>query len=123
MPNVPALHEAEQLTQDISAAMVKLYGEVYGRGDTTAETYINGDVVVCILQDILTSSEQTLVASGAGQQVIDGRVAFQAEREDAFTAAVERITMRTVVAFLSANQTSPGIASEMFFLEPATAPR
>ena len=106
------------LVHAISAAIVKLYGEVYGHDRTTASTYINDDVVVCILQDILTTSEQELVAAGDRSEVIDGRVAFQADREDAFSAAVERLTLRRVVAFLSGNQTSPGIACEMFFLAP-----
>lgn len=55
MPDVPALPEAEQMTRDISAAMIKLYGEVYGRGHTSAEIYINCNVVVCIVQDIPTA--------------------------------------------------------------------
>jgi uncharacterized protein YbcI len=98
--------------------MVTLYGEVYGHDRTTASTYINDNVVVCIMEDILTSSEKELIATGSGSEVIDGRVAFQAAREDEFSAAVERLTSRRVVAFMSANQTSPGIACEMFFLEP-----
>jgi uncharacterized protein YbcI len=101
--------------------MVSLYAEVYGHDRTTASTYINDDVVVCILQDILSSGEQELVAAGAASEVIDGRVAFQADREDEFSAAVERLTLRRVVAFLSANQASPGIACEMFFLAPIEA--
>lgn len=111
----------EELTRKISAAMVALYAEVYGHGRTTATTYINDDVVVCILEDILSCSEQELVAAGGASEVIDGRVAFQADREDAFSAAVERVTQRRVVAFLSANQSSPDIACELFFLEPAGA--
>ena len=49
--------------------------------------------------------------------VIDGRVAFQTDTQDEFTAAVERLTYRTVTAFLSANQTTPGVACELFFLD------
>ena len=118
--NVPS-PGGEAVTVAISAAMVSLYGEVYGHDRTTASTYINDDVVVCILEDILTGAEQALVAAGAASEVMDGRVAFQADREDAFSAAVERLTLRRVVAFLSANQTSPGIACEMFFLAPVEA--
>jgi uncharacterized protein YbcI len=121
MPDVRALLGGEGLTGAISAAMVTLYGEVYGHNRTTASTYINDNVVVCILEDILTRSEQEQVAAGGASEVIDGRVAFQADREDAFSAAVERLTLRRVVAFMSANQTSPGIACEMFFLEPIEA--
>jgi uncharacterized protein YbcI len=121
MPDVRALLRGEDLTGAISAAMVTLYGEVYGHDRTTASTYINDNVVVCILEDILTFSEQDLIAAGGASEVIDGRVAFQADREDAFSAAVERLTLRRVVAFMSANQTSPGIACEMFFLDPIKA--
>jgi uncharacterized protein YbcI len=123
MPDVRALLRGEDLTDAISAAMVTLYAEVYGHDRTTASTYINDNVVVCILEGILTSSEQDMVAAGSASEVIDGRVAFQADREDDFSAAVERLTLRRVVAFMSANQTSPGIACEMFFLAPIeTAP-
>lgn len=118
MPDGCALPGGAPLTQAISAAMVTLYAEVYGHDRTTASTYINDNVVVCILEHILTCSEQELVAAGGASEVIDGRVAFQADREDDFSAAVERLTLRRVVAFMSANQTSPGIACEMFFLAP-----
>lgn len=123
MPDVRALPGGEVLTRAISAAMVTLYAEVYGHDRTTASTYINDNVVVCILEDILTSSEQALVAAGGASEVIDGRVAFQADREDDFSAAVERLTLRRVVAFMSANQTAPGIACEMFFLDPIETAR
>ncbi len=113
-----SLPGVDGLTGEISAAMVTLYEEVYGHDRTTASTYINDNVVVCILEDILTTSEEQLVADGSGVEVIEGRVAFQAAREDEFSAAVERLTRRKVVAFMSANQTLPGIACEMFFLEP-----
>src|ERR1700683_1195879 len=111
MPDVPALPGGEQLTRAISAAMVKLYGEVYGRGQTTASTYINDNVVVCILEDILTSPERKLVADGAGKEVIEARVAFQADRADAFTAAVEALTLRPVVGFMSATRPPPPSAA------------
>ena len=45
------------LTRAISAAIVGLYAEFYGHDRTTASTYINDNVVVCILEGILTSSE------------------------------------------------------------------
>jgi uncharacterized protein YbcI len=113
-----SLPGGDGLTRAISAAMVTLYEEVYGHDRTTASTYINDNVVVCILEDILTTKEERLVADGGATEVIEGRVAFQAAREDEFSAAVERLTRRRVVAFMSANQTLPGIACEMFFLEP-----
>lgn len=117
MTGADTRHELS-LNDAISAAIVELYGRVYGHDRTIANTYINGDVVVCILERILTTEETRLVAEGADREVIDARVAFQTDTQDEFTAAVERLTRRRVVAFMSANQTSPGMASELFFLEP-----
>ena len=108
-----------ELTDAISAAMVELYADFYDHRRTTATTYINDRIVLCVLENILTEREDDLVAAGERAEVIDGRVAFQTETEDEFTAVIERLTHRHVVAFLSANQTAPGVACELFFLDAA----
>ena len=108
----------EALTDAISASMVELYATHYGHDRTTGTTYINDNVVVCVLEDILSRDESSMVDEGAGSEVIDGRVAFQENMQDEFTAEIERLTARRVTAFMSANQTTPGIACELFFLEP-----
>ena len=110
------------LTEAISAALVELYAEFYDHDRTTATTYINDNVVVCVLEDILSTGESRQIADGDGSDVIDGRIAFQEGAQDEFTAAIERLTGRAVTAFLSANQTSPGVACELFFLEAPPAP-
>lgn len=107
------------LTEAISAVIVGLYARYYGHDRTTATTYINDDIVLCVLESILSDGEHALIADGARGQVIDGRVAFQTDTEDEFTAAIERLTRGRVVAFMSANETTPGVACELFFLEAA----
>jgi uncharacterized protein YbcI len=116
MIGAPDRDEVE-LTEAISAAIVDLYATFYGHDRTTATTYLNGKIVLCVLESILTKEEDVLVAAGSRGAVIDGRVAFQTETQDEFTSAVERLTDRTVTAFLSANQTTPGVACELFFLD------
>ncbi|MEO6497200.1 MAG: Na-translocating system protein MpsC family protein [Solirubrobacteraceae bacterium] len=111
--------QATVLTGAISEAVLDLYSTVYGHQRTTATTYINDEVVVCVLENMLTADEQAPVADGGKAEVIDGRVAFQTNTEDEFTAAIEGLTHRKVVAFLSANQTAPGMACELFFLDAA----
>lgn len=108
-----------KLTQAISAAMVELYAAFYDHDRTTTMTYLNDNIVVRVLENILTSDEATLVADGAQGEVIDGRVACQSDTEDAFTAAIPRMIHRRVVAFMSANQTTPGVACELRFLDAA----
>jgi uncharacterized protein YbcI len=102
--------------------MVDLYARFYGHDRTTGTTYINDNVVLCLLEDILSTDESSLVAAGRDSEVIDDRVSFQKGMQDEFTAEIERLTGRRVTAFLSANQTTPGVACELFFLElPPTA--
>ncbi len=97
--------------------MVAMYARCYGHDRTTGKTYINDNVVVCLLEDILSTGEHSLVALGRDKEVIDDRVAFQENMEDEFTAEIERLTGRRVTAFLSANQTTPAMACELFFLD------
>lgn len=106
-----------RLTRSISDAIAELYAAFYGHDRATATTYINDKVVVCVLESILTADEDAKIANGERGAVIDGRVAFQTDTQDEFTAAVERLTHRRVTAFLSANQTTPGVACELFFLD------
>ena len=114
---MPQPTEDSHLTRSISDAIVALYAAFYGHDRATATTYINDNVVVCVLESILTADEDRKIANGERGEVIDGRVAFQTDTEDEFTAAIERLTHRRVTAFLSANQTAPGVACELFFLD------
>ena len=107
------------LMQAISGEIAALYARAYGHHRTTATTYINDRVVLCVLEKILTDHETGLIDAGSSSTVIDGRVAFQTDTEDEFTEAIERLTHRRVVAFMSANQTLPGVAAELFFLDAA----
>lgn len=116
-----ALVEAEALTTAISAAIAGLYRDFNGHDRATATTYVNDNVVLCVLEDVPTTEESRLVAFGSQQDVIDGRAAFQTGAQDAFTSAIENLTARRVAAFMSATQTTPGCACELFFLERANA--
>jgi hypothetical protein len=113
--SVAAADQADPvLNRAISDAMVELYATFYQHDRTTATTYI-----VCVLENIPTAGEDTLIVEGARGEVIDGRVAFQTDSEDEFTTAIERLTHRHETAFLRANQTMPGVACELFFLDAA----
>jgi hypothetical protein len=76
-----------ELTEAISAAMVEHYAQVYDHDRTTATTYTNDKIVVCVLENILTESEGPLIAQGAPDEVIDATVVFQTNTQDEFTAA------------------------------------
>ncbi|HEX8648696.1 MAG TPA: hypothetical protein VF715_17505 [Thermoleophilaceae bacterium] len=78
---------------------------------------LGGPSLTTAISAAMVELQAQQISDGASDDVIDGRVAFQKQTEDEFTAAIERLTGRPVTAFLSANQTTPGVACELFFLE------
>jgi uncharacterized protein YbcI len=107
-----------QLTR-ITRAMVAIYKEQFGRGPRSAHShYAGSDSIVCFLEGSLTPVERTLAVIGEDQQLRDIRGLFQHAAEDSFRSAIEAITGRTVVAFISGIDTKADISSEIFLLEP-----
>lgn len=108
------------MTAEISNRIVHLMRETTGRGPTRARTYYGDDLVVCVVQDTLTPGERVLVDHGEGDAVLALRHRWQqVMREDA-VAAVEEITGRGVIAFMSDNHVDPDVATETFILAPRT---
>jgi uncharacterized protein YbcI len=89
-----------------------------GRGPTRARTSISGDTVVVTLRDSLTKAERTLAGRGQAVEVLAMRRAFQDTMREDLIAAVERLTCRSVEAFLSDNIHEPDVAVEIFLLVP-----
>jgi len=101
----------------ISNAIVQIFAECYGRGPTKAKTYLVDNYVFCVLEDILTTVEQTLVGNGKEKLVREVRLTFQEEVADRFTSAVEEIMGRRVVTYHSQVVFHPPMAFEVFVLE------
>jgi uncharacterized protein YbcI len=114
--------EGHSVQMAISNAMVKLYKEQFGRGPTRARTNFAGpDAILCTLEDSLTPAERNLAAMGEHQRLRDVRLFFQHATEDHFRQTIEGITGRKVVAFVSGMDVRGDVASEVFYLEPATS--
>jgi uncharacterized protein YbcI len=108
---------AKDLRQAISDAVVRVSADFIGRGPTRAKTYVNGDVVFCIMHDTLTRGERSLVADGDGESVRQMRRRFQDAMRRQLCAAVEGLTDRKVVSFLSDNDIEAETAIEVFILD------
>jgi uncharacterized protein YbcI len=101
----------------ISTRIVGLLREHYGRGPSRAKTYAMDDCIVCVLRNGFTAHERTIVESGNHGRVIEMRQDFQRLMENRYREAVEAITGRRVVAFLSQAHLEPDITLEIFFLD------
>jgi uncharacterized protein YbcI len=117
MPTEAAQH-ARQATA-IGNAITRLHREHYGRGATITRTFFQRNYVVSFLEDNYTPVERTLLEAGRQEDVKHTRQVFQTAMKQRFSDAVEEITGRRVVQFMSQVSFDPDMAPEIFVLEPS----
>jgi uncharacterized protein YbcI len=113
----PTRLEGGELNQAITSALVGIHSRYLGRGPQSATTFYHGNVVVSLLNGVLTHAERTLNEANQGEAVNQMRHLFQETMEADFKEAVERLTGRKVVAFISGNNLDPDVAAEVFILD------
>jgi uncharacterized protein YbcI len=102
------------LISQLSREIVQLHVRLYGRGPTKARSYLHSDYAVCILEEIFTTAERTLIEAGSRDHVRETREKFQDAVEEEFVSIVERITGRPVRVFLSQVDIDSNLALEFF---------
>ena len=106
-----------ELNAALTSALVGIQNEHLGRGPKTASTFHYGNVVVTIMHDVMTPAERTLARTGNGPAVTQMRHLLQETMQTDFKSAVERLTGRNVVAFISGNHVDPDMAAEIFVMD------
>ena len=104
-----------QLT-DISNAAVALHREHFGRGPGAAKTHITDNLVVCVLTDIFTPLERTLLDAGQETRVRETRAIHHAATEEACKRRMEEVIGRPVEAHMSTIHVDPDVAVDIFVL-------
>lgn len=119
-PNPPESPAAQgALVSQLSREIVQLHARLYGRGPTKARSYLQSDYAVCVLEEIFTTAERTLIGAGAGDHVSETRKKFQEAVKKEFIDVVERITGRSVRVFLSQVDIEANLAIEFFIFTEA----
>ena len=103
---------------EIAKAMIRLTGEYTGRKPARARTAIANDIVTVLLEDTMTRGERELLDTGKGEVVLEKRRAHQQMMRDDMTAAVQMLSERNVIAFMSDHHLPRDMAAEVFVLEP-----
>lgn len=117
MPESAAMQDGG-LSMAISREMVALIKDYFGRGPTKARTYIRDNLIVVIMEDTMTKAELTLVKSGNVREVRDLRRLFQETLREGAVELIERLSGRSVSAFMSDHDTEQDVAAEIFVLKP-----
>jgi uncharacterized protein YbcI len=75
------------------------------------------DMLACLLGDVYTDVEKTMIELQRQALVHETRSMFQHAMEHRFIAAVQRLTGRRVTRFISAHNVGPDLELELFVFE------
>ena len=115
-----ALH-GEELLAAVTREMIALHQRYHHRAPVTAKTLLLGDdLLACVLGGVYTTVEQTMIELQRKTTVQETRSAFQNAMAHKFVAAVERLSGRDVVDFISNHHVGPDIEIELFLLDPGS---
>ena len=107
-----------ELNAAVTSALVGIHNRYLGRGPKTASTFHYGNVLVTLMQrgtDARGEVPHPDRPGRCGQQHPPPFPADDGDRD--FREAVERLTGRKVLAFISGNHIDPDIAAELFILD------
>ena len=103
----------------VTDAMVAFHRRYYHREPVTARTLLlDGELLVCVLGGVYTDVEKTMIEIQRSTMVQETRNAFQNAMQDKFIKAVERLTGRHVLVFMSNHHVGPDMEIELFLLTP-----
>jgi uncharacterized protein YbcI len=109
--------QGEQLAA-VTNGIVQLFREYYGRGPTKAKSYLLDDrIVVCVLENTMTTVEQTLFQHDHGDMVRQVRLTFQGAMAAEFKSVVEGAMGHRVASYHSQLTMDPDMGFEFFVLE------
>jgi uncharacterized protein YbcI len=114
-------HDEGRLLARVTNAVVHLYREHFGKGPTRSKSYLTTNLLFCVMGDLFTTAERTLIAAGEGDRVRAARLAVSDAIEAELRATVERILERRVLTSTSQVLLEPEIGMVVFVLEPASA--
>jgi uncharacterized protein YbcI len=116
-PAIPLTGAA--LLAAVTEAMVALHRRYHHRAPVTAKTLLLGDdLLACVLGGVYTDVEQTMIELQRSVIVQETRSAFQTAMQHKFIAAVERLSGRSVLGFISNSHVGPDMEIELFMLAP-----
>lgn len=109
----------EAVLNTVSEALAELHERHHGHPPTSAKSLMMGDdLLACVLRDIYTEVEKTMIGLERHGLVREARSAFQAAVRHRFIAAVERLSGRRVLAFITHHHVDPDLEVALFVLEP-----
>jgi uncharacterized protein YbcI len=110
----------DALLAAVTDALVALHLRYHHRTPVSAKTQLMDDeVLVCVMGGVYTDVEKTLIEVQRDGVVRDCRSEFQNAMQEKFIGAVQRLSGRRVMSFMSDSHIGPDLEIELFVLAPA----
>jgi uncharacterized protein YbcI len=114
--------EGGDLLSRLSNEMVRAQKRFFGKGPTSAKSYMLDDMLLIVMRGSMTTAEHTMLDFDQADKVRDFRQTFENEMTERLTGMVEELTGRKVLAYQSQIMFEPDMVVEMFvFDRPAPA--
>jgi uncharacterized protein YbcI len=109
--------EGEELLSAVTEEMVALHERYHHRVPASAKTQLlEDDLLAVVMGGVYTDVEKTMIELQRVTLVQETRSAFQEATQQRFIEAVERLSGREVMAFISNSHVGPDIEIELFVL-------
>jgi uncharacterized protein YbcI len=119
MPANDAPLTGDELLAAVTEAMIAFHERYYHRTPVSAKTLLlGGELLVCVLGGVYNDVEKTMIELQRAPIVHETRSAFQNALQHRFVAAIERLSGRKVLTFMSDHHVGPDIEIELFMLTP-----
>jgi uncharacterized protein YbcI len=119
MPANDAPLTGDELLAAVTKAMIAFHERYYHRTPVSAKTLLlGGELLVCVLGGVYNDVEKTMIELQRAPIVHETRSAFQNALQHRFVAAIERLSGRKVLTFMSDHHVGPDIEIELFMLTP-----
>jgi|SRR5690349_5186785 len=106
-----------ELNAAVTREVIRIQSESHGRGPKKAFSFHNGNVLVTILEEVLSPAERRLVGNGQGEAVLKIRRLYQSTVAAEMKERIEAVTGRRVTALMSDHHVEPDMAVEVFILD------
>jgi len=115
--NIPL--QGDELLASVTEAMVELHQRYHHRKPVTAKTQLmGGDLLACVMGGVYSDVEKTMIELEHHRIVAATRSAFEQAMREKFIGAVEELSGRRVLRFMTDSHVGPDLAIELFVLAP-----
>ena len=114
-PETPLVGGA--LNAAITRAVVRYHATHLDGGPSKAHAFYHDNIIVVVLEDVLTRGERNVAAAGGTDAVLGLKRAAQDFMRPYLRSTIERLTGNKVRAFMSANHVDPDLGIELFVLD------